>query len=473
MTHMRSPHGGGAFQRGLNAPQSRFYNQGKFGRLFPSLPPFLPATEALIALGAVGGPMDPGTAHDTPNLEMPAGFVFLGQFIDHDITLDTTSSLEQRNDPEAIQNFRTPVLELDSIYGSGPDASPHLYRTANRLPYMLLDDDVPNDLPRNSIGTALIGDPRNDENLVISQLQLAFLKFHNQVLHDVRDFEEAQRLVRWHYQWIVLHEFLPLLVGQDLVESIYTGKSYSTGRRFYNWRHQPFIPVEFAVAAYRYGHAQVPGALQVNDLFAVNGRPQIPLFDVNEIGKDDPNDLSGFGVRAERRFVDWRYLFDTGDGIEQPSRSINTVLSGPLFELPFFTGKTDIRSLAQRNLVRGRTYGLPSGQSIARAMGEEPLTAAELDDVHGLGFAEETPLWFYILREAQVREYGERLGPVGGRIVAEVLVGLLEGDRLSFVRSHPNWQPTLGSYGDFKMVDLLQYAGVLDTPLYVNGNSPY
>lgn len=472
MSHKRSHHGGGAFQRGLNAPQSRFYNQGKFGRLFPALPPFLPPQEALIELGAVGGPMDPGTSHDTPNDAMPAGFVFLGQFIDHDITLDTTSSLEQRNDPEAIQNFRTPVLELDSVYGSGPEASPHLYQRVRGLPFMLLDEGASYDLPRNSIGTALIGDPRNDENLIIAQLQLAFLKFHNQVLRDVRDFDEAQRLVRWHYQWIVLHEFLPLLVGHDLVESIYTGKSYSSGRRFYNWRHQPFIPVEFAVAAYRYGHAQVPGVLQVNDVFEVNGRPEVPLFDVNEFGKPDPNDLSGFGVRAERRFADWRYLFDTGDGVHQPSRSINTVLSGPLFELPFFGGN-DIRSLAQRNLVRGRAFGLPSGQAIAHAMGEEPLGLDELDDVRDLGFAEETPLWFYILREAQVRGYGEQLGPVGGRIVAEVLIGLLEGDRLSFVRSHPNWKPVLGSYGDFTMVDLLQYAGVLDTPLFVNGSSPY
>ncbi|MCA9918123.1 MAG: hypothetical protein KC445_09230 [Anaerolineales bacterium] len=473
MSQMRSPHGGGAFQRGLNAPQSRFYSHGKFGRLFPALPPHLPEREALVELGEVGGPMDPGEAHNTPNNAMPAGFVFLGQFIDHDITLDTTSSLEQQNDPEAIQNFRTPLLELDNVYGSGPDATPYLYRSINRLPYMLLDEAAPHDLPRNSAGTALIGDPRNDENLVVSQLQLAFLKFHNQVLHDVRDFAKAQQLVRWHYQWIVLHEFLPLLVGQELVDSIYTGNTYSSGRRFYNWRHQPFIPVEFAVAAYRYGHAQVPGALQVNDVFKVNGRSQIPLFDVNEFGKDDPNDLSGFGARADRRFVDWRYLFDTGDGIEQPSRSINTVLSGPLFELPFFTEPTDIRSLAQRNLVRGRAFGLPSGQAVARAMGETPLSPADLDDVRYLGFAEETPLWFYILREAQVCEYGERLGPVGGRIVAEVLVGLLEGDRLSFVRSHPNWQPVLGSHGDFTMVDLLQYAGVLDTPVYLNGGAPY
>lgn len=474
MSHMRSPHGGGTFQRGINTPQSRYHNQGKYGRLFPSLPPHYPSLDALKELGAIGGPMDPGMGHNTPNETMPAGFVFLGQFIDHDITLDTTSSLEQQNDPEAIQNFRTPLLELDNVYGAGPNAAPYLYRSVHHLPYMLIDEDAPHDLPRNSAGTAIIGDPRNDETLITSQLQLAFLKFHNQVLHDVRNFEEAQQLVRWHYQWIVLHEFLPLLVGQELVDSIYTGKSYSSGRRFYNWRHQPFIPVEFAVAAYRYGHSQVPGSLKVNDVFKVNGRSEIPLFDVNEIGKEDPNDLSGFGARADRRFVDWHNLFDTGEGRHQPSCSINTVLSGPLFELPFFTERDDIRSLAQRNLIRGRTFGLPSGQAIARAMGEEPLGRDELDDVRYLGFADETPLWFYILREAQVREYGERLGPVGGRIVAEVLIGLLEGDRLSFVRSYPNWRPVLGNTrGRFSMVDLLHYADVLDTPVYVNGGSPY
>ena len=473
MSKVLSHHGGHVFHRGINAPQSRYYAQGKFGRLFPALPPSFPSQEALLALGQSGGVMDPGEAHNQNNPQIPAGFVFLGHFIDHDITFDTTSSLERQNDPEAIKNFRTPVLELDSVYGSGPGATPYLYEKDNLR--LLIDDVAPRDLPRNSNGTALIGDPRNDENLIIAQLQLAFLKFHNAVVQDETNFETAQQLVRWHYQWIVLHEFLPLMVGQEIVDQIYHGNCYSSGRRFYNWRNEPFIPVEFAVAAYRFGHAQVPARLQVNDVFKANGRADIPLFDPEEIGDADPDDLSGFGKRAERRFVDWKYLFDTGDNVHQPSKRIDTTLSGPLFSLPFFIESGDISSLAQRNLLRGLAFSLPSGQAVAQAMCIEPLTPVDLDVIRVLpyrdragrecqietGFERETPLWYYILAEAEVCENGTRLGPVGGRIVAEVLIGLLEGDRLSFVRANPRWKPTLGEQpGQFRMKDLFSVAGV-------------
>lgn len=450
-------HGAESFHRGMNSPRSKYYNRGRFGRLFPTLPSLFSPTDNLLALGAPNGVMDPGLHKQQDNPNIAAGFVFLGQFIDHDITFDPTSSLERQNDPEATRNFRTPALELDSVYGAGPEATPHLYARDGMT--LLIDAVAPWDLPRNSINGALIGDPRNDENLIISQLHLAFLKFHNSVVKQVQDFAEAQRLVRWHYQWIVLHEFLPQLVGQSLVDQIYKNNCYESGRRFYRWRNEPYIPVEFAAAAYRFGHAQVPAKLQVNDIFKVNGRSHIPLFDRNELGDDDPDDLSGFGKRAARRFVDWNYLFDTGDGAFQPSKRIDTTLSGPLFSLPFFA-PDDISALAQRNLLRGRSFNLPSGQDVARAMCFEPLAADALADVAELGFDHHTPLWFYILREADIVHAGKQLGPVGGRLVAEVLIGLMEGDRLSFIRSNPSWKPTLGAKeGEFGIVDLLDFAG--------------
>lgn len=472
-TTVMAPHGSAAFHGGLWAPNSKYYNQGKFGRLFPTLPAHFPKLDnpadrpdkKFLELGKASGIMDPGAANNLDNSEIPAGFVFFGQFVDHDITFDPTSSLERQNDPEAIQNFRTPALELDSVYGSGPGANPHLYQK-NKLK-LLIDTVAPDDLPRNSLNTALIGDPRNDENMIISQLHLAFLKFHNAVVDNLpattpNRFERAQQLVRWHYQWIVLHQFLPLIVGQDLVNEIYLGPCNGIGRQFFDWRHEPFIPVEFAVAAYRFGHTQIPGTLQVNDSdFKVDGNSQIPLFDPDEIGDADPDDLSG-GVRAPRRFVQWKYFFDTGDGVQQPSKRLDTVLSGPLFDLPFLPPEETVRSLAQRNLVRGLSFALPAGQTIARAMCIDPLAPSDLADVASLGFDAETPLWFYILREADVQQDGKILGPVGGRIVAEVLVGLLEGDRNSFLRAFPKWQPDLGpAPGQFGLTDLLQIAGVL------------
>src|SRR6266536_6352861 len=248
---------------GQLTPLSTFYDMGRFGRLFPTLPPFsadVPLIrDALSELGAPGGPMDaqddlsdPVTlitdpaksAHNPNNPTLTAGFTFLGQFLDHDMTFDPTSSLARARDPESIRNFRIPALDLDSLYGGGPGASPHLYdRSLDGGRTTFLTEEIPgssavsidgssrHDLARNSQGVALAGDPRNDENLIISQLHLAFLRFHNTVLADVKAalgspftgdeiFAEAQRTVRWHYQWLILHEFLPKTVGQSTLDDV-------------------------------------------------------------------------------------------------------------------------------------------------------------------------------------------------------------------------------------------------------------
>jgi Animal haem peroxidase len=463
--------------RGLGAPKSRYYASGRFGRLFPTLPEFHPPSQEvrdqLLRLGDTGGIMDakdqPGVQNpnNPDNPDIPAGFTFLGQFIDHDITFDPTSSLEREVDPEAIANFRTPLLELDSVYGAGPQANPYLYDRASRRIKFLIDAHHPRDLPRNSQMTALIGDPRNDENLIVSQLHLAFLKFHNSVVDRFpaadkerapdRVFQEAQRLVRWHYQWIILHEFLPHIVGKDLMHEILGGGvdhyHLKKSLRFYDWRNEPFIPVEFAVAAYRFGHSQVRPGYRVNAEFAA------PIFDRNQDPMNpDPGDLSG-GKRAPRRVVQWNNFFRLNGNTPQNSKRIDTKLSSPLFQLPFIPRDMP-RALAQRNLLRHLTFGLPSGQAIAKAMGIESLSPDEFKDLTEFGLDTTTPLWFYILREAHLRAAGKHLGPVGGRIVAEVLIGLLLGDRQSFIRVDPRWRPTLGQIGEFSMADLIKVAGL-------------
>jgi hypothetical protein len=430
-------------------------------------------------LGKPGGIMDAG---DTPppsdpmtpnpknpdNPRMAAGFTFLGQFLDHDLTFDPTSSLERQSDPESVANFRTPVLELDSLYGSGRGASPHLYdQESPGASKLLIDASAPKDLPRNSQNTAIIGDPRNDENLIISQLHLAFIRFHNAVVDSLlpgrkdanQVFDDAQRLVRWHYQWIILHEYLPRIVGRKLVDNI-----LETSRRHYDWRNAPFIPVEFSVAAFRYGHSQVrPGYIVNFEGDAGNTSFARHIFDVTIPGNDpDPNDLRG-GKRASRRYVDWPTFFDFKDGRTKPGKAIDTILSSPLFTLlsPSINMPEMPQSLAQRNLLRHLTFELPSGQSVAQAMRAKRLTSGDLADLKPFGFHKQTPLWVYILREAEVMRDGERLGPVGGRIVAEVFIGALQGDRMSYLRQDPDWTPTLpGTAGRFEMTDLLRFAGV-------------
>jgi hypothetical protein len=470
-------------------PPLTYYGHGTFGRLFPRLPAFAsdsPGVRAdLLELGKRGGIMDAGDPPPpanplTPNPNNPdnpnltAGVTFLGQFLDHDITFDPTSSLTSQVDPVTIPNFRTPAFDLDSVYGSGRRASPHLYdRTSPDGIKLLIDEGWTKDVPRNSQDIAIIGDPRNDENLIVSQLHLAFLKFHNAVVDEVLSggatdptavFDEAQRLVRWHYQWIILNEFLPKTVGRDLVDSV-----LMNGRRFYKPRGVPFIPVEFSVAAYRFGHSQVrPG--YIANFSGDNGQPFLKhIFDINaDHNGPDPDDLSG-GCRAPRRFVDWQTFFAVGPtppGHEnlgaspKPNKRIDTKLSSPLFELPFGP-PNDPQTLAERNLLRHLTFGLPSGQWVAKAMKIEPLTRDDLSALQPLGLDGQTPLWFYILKEAELKAAGLMLGPMGGRIVAEVFIGLLQSDPASYLRQNPNWKPELGQNQTFEMADLLRFAGVV------------
>lgn len=465
---------GTAEYRGGNCPSSVHYKRGRFGRLFPGLPAFRHEPEALMKLGAVGGPMDGATENpDHPN-GLAAGLTFLGQFIDHDITFDPTSSLERQADPEAVENFRTPTLELDNVYGAGPGASPHLYLRSDRsrlLVRSLADHPLGGDVPRNEEGIALLGDPRNDENLIVSQLHVAFLRFHNAVADHIEPtkspretlFEATQRLVRWHYQWVVLNEYLPGIVGAPMARAVLEN------RRFYKWENEPFIPVEFAVAAFRFGHSQIrPG-------YVISSSFQRPLFaPPRQTGPDElPDDLSGGRRLQAQQVVDWPRFFKF-EAEPQHGMSFDARLSPPLMALPFASGRAeDPKSLAQRNLLRGLTFGLPTGQSVARAMKAEHekdvdkfgvtpidvLSEGELEELAPMGLATDTPLWYYILRESALRANGATLGPVGGRIVAEVLTGLLQGDRLSYLRSNPDWLPLFGGKS-FNVRKLLLTAGV-------------
>jgi Animal haem peroxidase len=316
----------------------------------------------------------------------------------------------------------------------------------------------------------LVGDPRNDENLIVSQLHLAFVRFHNRVVSDVETelgaghtpqeiFAAAQRVVRWHYQWLILHEFLPKTVGQAMVDDV-----LATGPKHFKWRNDPFIPVEFSVAAFRFGHSQIRPSYRANfGTSATDPSKQFfaLIFDPHASDPNDPADLRG-GRRAPRRFIDWQTFFDFGDGRVRPNKKIDTKLSTVLFNL-IGQPEGEPTSLATRNLLRNLTMEVPSGQRVAQAMRLAELAPADLADLEPFHLDKRTPLWFYVLREAEVTADGEHLGPVGGRIVAEVIIGLIRGDRQSYLRQDPDWTPTYGSDGSFTMVDLLSAAGAVAT----------
>ena len=430
--------------------------EGRFGRLFPDLPSQSVTGDALLTYGAANGPLefraDPGKELGEDNPRIPAGWPFFGQFIAHDITHDRVP-LQDSEDINTLENFRKPRLDLECVYGAGPVGQPYLYDVHDPDKFLIGASSAAGDLPRNEQGLAIVGDARNDTHLFISQLHLAFLHFHNRMVDRVRDagtnpdkvFERAVRMVRWHYQWIVLHEFLPLSVGNELV-----GELFESGPKLCQFEGRPYIPVEFSDGAYRFGHAQIRTAYDVNT--SLRG---VPIF---------PSLVGICPVTPERK-VDWKLLFDIDKASPpQSSRRIRPQLVPALMRLPESlvgrTARPEFSSLAARDLYRGHAVALPSGEAIARALDLRPSTATELRTTDAPWT--ETPLWLYVLAEAEAQHKGEYLGEVGGRIVAEVILELIRHDPTSFLNG-PEWRPELADReGKFRMADLLKFAAVAE-----------
>jgi Animal haem peroxidase len=464
------------------SPDSR---RGRFGRMFddPNLRPD-PGDEAIEQLARK---MIDGSGNSKFNEAIPAGYTYLGQFIDHDVTFDTTPQLRRDTDPRTLVNVRTPRLDLDSLYGSGPMDQPFLYDWGDSAPFpgvkLLVGENPPEDevtkaalakvdLPRNQQGRALVGDARNDENLIISQLHLLFIHFHNKVVDQLATgaehfertelLEEAQRIVRWHYQWIVTHDFLPRIVGKKMADSVLQPSDGDAAptvkRKFFKWADEPFMPVEFSAAAFRFGHSMV------RDTYRVNDTAGVPIFlQGNESGRH----LGGLRRLPDSLRIEWDQFFPTSSPMtaatansRMDSMRIDERLAPRLRQVP-----PDRKALARLNLRRGHRLGLPAGPLVADAMGEARLSEKDLHldgiDATTRGvLVHATPLWYYVLREAaHLGDGGQRLGLVGGRIVAEVLAGLLEGDPSSYLHAEKPWKPDLGeTEGSFTIRDLIRFA---------------
>lgn len=462
----------------------------RFGRMFhlPSFAQPTPAVRsALVALGKPGGLLDardqlsagpialivdPLLNLNNPNNDTEtAGMTFLGQFLDHDMTFDTGSRLGQPANPRRSANARRPYFDLDSLYGAGPAASPLLYEPADRAKLRIESGGLYEDLPREPSGRAIVADPRNDENVVLAGLQAALILTHNHAVDLARAaqpdldaaevFAAARRQVTWHYQWIIAHEFLPQVAGPALVERL-----LARGPAHYRpQRDDAFIPVEFQIA-YRMGHSMVRPSYRSN-FTGSGGAPTFAfVFDPSQEGAAAPTDLRG-GVRGPSRFVGWSTFFRF-PGLEadvRPNKRLDTHLSTPLFELPLgaIAAGAPPLSLAERNLLRHLTWMVPSGQAIAARLGVPALSRAQLSELAAIHprFVTSTPLWYYVLKEAEVAEGGLRLGPVGASLVAEVFVGLLQSDSESYLNADSPFVPTFGATpGTFTMVDLLNFAGV-------------
>jgi hypothetical protein len=526
-----TPHGRGV--RGLGLARSSLLFEGAFGRLFRALPPAefgasdADARKNLKTLGAamVSTQDLPKDGPDAEESGIPSLYTYLGQFIDHDITFDPASSLQQQNDPDGLVDYRTPKFDLDNVYGRGPDDQPYLYdfSSGSAQAKFLLGNPLSGggplnsqarDLPRNDShvashqpARAIIGDPRNDENALVSQLQGLFLGFHNRLIDERKlGFADAQRTLRYHYQWMLIHDFLVKLVNKKTLHDVFPhlagGAAASLAAnppvlRFYHARKDAFMPFEFSVAAYRFGHSMVRPGYRLNDAVL------LPIFG-QEGSPERPHSLRGFMAPAADWALDWARFIDieprpngvllddsgkTPDG-KAPSPQqladnkrrlqlayrIDTSIVFPLGSLPPDVADLIIPSLAERNLIRGWRLRLPSGQAVARAMGEAVLNPvnvgkfADTPEVQPIekisaAFKDNCPLWAYCLAETQhqtVTGIGDvkskLLGPVGGRIVAETFAGLLTYDSHSFLTQEPNWRPTIGDGKTFGLKEFVNFS---------------
>ena len=475
--------------------------EGRFGRIFKSSPGAIFDEDALLLLAdkmvskAEDSPTPEEEIDSEENPNIPAGYTYLGQFIDHDLTFDPVSFLQGRNDPDGLTDFRTPRFDLDSVYGRGPSDNPFLYdgdgvKLLLGRPLTGSDWDAnTRDLQRNSPHSgeqrAIIGDPRNDENVIVSQLQSNFIRFHNRMVDVLTpaagpapSFDEANRFVRWHYQWVVLNDFLPRIIGEETIKAILPDYKRQTPlssarvqKTFYEPQGKGYIPIEFTAAVYRFGHSMIRPIYRLN-----TNIPRFEIFSMNPA-----TSLLGFRAFPDNWAIDWRLYFPIevrpllGPTRVQPSYKIDSSLVNPLQNLPDPVAQT-MKSLAARNLLRGASMSLPSGQVAARKMNipvlpEEKLKVGKANEdiptnpeIRAISpeFEGNAPLWYYILAEAQQDPNNTRLRGVGARIIGEVFIRLLIEDPSSYLCLQPSWTPfhsftRPGSLSDaeFGMAELL------------------
>ncbi|MDV9177725.1 heme peroxidase family protein [Streptomyces sp. W16] len=503
-----------------------------FDYLFPDLAKKFPdnhlpnddvakVVKALLALGSAMVETPDDVGDPDLNSPIPPIYTYWGQFIDHDLTAATDRDLvinitDENLQPvppdeviEKLANLRIPALNLDSVYGDGPFAPPVAGTNAVAYDGIKLRlgvlspvpanvgalippvDDTQRDLPRKADRTPLVGDDRNDENLVVAQLHVAFLRFHNAAVDWVRDnepefesdaeiFRRARDLTRWTYQWLCVHDFLRTVARPDVVDRVDTAE----GNLLDLDRRGLYMPIEFSVAAFRFGHSMVRGAYDWNRNF---GRPgdRAPVSTLNQLfqftGKG--GFAGGLTTLPSNWPAEWDRMVDKNSPFANRfTRLIDTKLAPPLANLPNEGNAPDLtqrvrdllKRLAQRNLLRGYRLAAPTGQAVAEALEVAPLSRAELEQdssdevkaaLEAAGLFDRTPLWFYVLKEAEVRELGRRLGEVGSRIVAETIIGQIRKDPGSYA-NRTSWSPAQGvllpnGRPVRTIPDFLRFAGVL------------
>ncbi|MFE3198020.1 peroxidase family protein [Embleya sp. NPDC059237] len=533
--------GPGAGGVGGTGPGGPVVETGVYRRLFPTLAPYTPTNDAIEELGAPGGPMDvnrpdpktkkcaqPGeriadtllakptdpSKTSPADAGIPAGYTYVGQFLDHNITFQADADFD-RNDPATTTNYRDARVDLSHVYGLGPKTQSFAFYDNVDTGKFWIDPDREYDVPRNPQDVPLVADPRDDNTIITIQLHLAFMKFHNAVVDmlkgsvpDVSLFTEAKRQVVWHYQWMILNDWLPRILAKDVYEKLKKAAEdrEATFPLFNPAFGKPVdLPVEFTAAAYRL-HSLPVEEYTLNDVTAGH------LFDLRR----------PFSRLRPSRVIDWRRYFVVPGAKDQTGHAVETQyakrfdrriihgflqmpppIDSPLNwlesssdrkPLPKTTPYQDqdyapLCSIAIRNLMRANSFdgpkgkGLPSGEDVARAVfnayaiSRDPYTVKDFKLTKADGFTNDfasVPLWYYILGEGALDEVKAghpdvgslKLGAVGSAIVGEVIFAMVKADPGSYIANNfsaaPKWQPTLGrTAGTFYMSDMLRVAGVV------------
>jgi hypothetical protein len=441
--------------------------KGHYSRLFakPAHPITADEEEKLIELGSSMRYEVEREGTLTPRI----GYTYFGQFLGHDLTHDVTPLVGPYAEPEKTPNFRTAAFDLDHVYGAGPAGSPYLYEGEEGAETFKVGATTPTgyrrDLPIGH-GRVLIGDledTRNLDNLLLRQLHVLFLKFHNEAMRQLQTnpalestvdalgggtlFDRARRLVCWHYQWIIRHDYLPRVLHNDLWHFQAHRSPRKSGAGF-------SVPIEFSLAAFRFGHSMVRNA------YRLNCRTKRVLIE----------ELMAQGQKAapisDDYLVEWGTFFDglPTSGPQASSAYIDTSVSKAMHGLSPGTIRLanrlesiDPSNLPVRTLVRGARAQLPSGQEAAatflaqgRIKSQDLLTSAQLGRdtcdrsasvLRKHRLEQNTPLFYYILKEAELKGEGLTLGPVGSHIVSEVVQSALEADPDGYLAVvGPKWE---------------------------------
>ncbi|HQU85068.1 MAG TPA: peroxidase family protein [Pyrinomonadaceae bacterium] len=435
--------------------------------------------------------------------EIPAGYTYLAQFVDHDISLDSQSNKLPwiPINVEQCFNERIPIFDLETLYGvNAEDDSVYLEKNSAFL--KLGKTTVPSgsflkkslllDLPRNENKKALILDSRNDENLLVAQTHVAFATFHNTIVYTLQNkgitdttqlYKTAREQTIRHYQYLVITDLLDKILDKKVLERV-----KKEGNIFYNPdKDDTFIPLEYSAAAFRFGHSMVRNSYNLNSI-KVQTLIDLRLFTGES--EDKKKKLGKQATLPSDWLINWKLFFDLDAGSAKPANfnfahPIEPKLSSLLGDLIGFSDSNfrRVSSLAAFDLYRGQLFNLPFGKRLADELPPASLDADKInrylsENYEGVNlikaFGDKVPLWFYLLAESD----GNRMGKIGSRIIAEVFIELIKRSPFSILTDETPAKFNFPANGEdfygtadkvFGMAQMLRF--ISDNPIIINGEA--